>query len=398
MARMHVPGRRSRKGFTLLELLVVIAIIGIIFGLLLVAIQQVRQSSSRAECTNNLRQLTLAVQQYNTAHGQFPAGAVKYRHYDDKGNRVEYDRHTWCLLVLPYIERNDLYSRWVFQCNGPPGAVGGAKGQYVLPNEGDLATNAVASQPIKTLLCPSDPAIGSTTPYGVTTETTVVYTSTWSATDGFGQIPPGDPGYAQWGITSYQGNGGTASYGVLKEYAGNAKNAKGFKSGQNGSRDGTMYLWQHFDDPTGAYFIDLRYKVTIASITDGASNTLLLGEKSLFDRDYEANCSAYQQPLIMLCRWANPTGLDVYAGTEFPLNASFKQLDTMFDNGCYGGGDATSCACKARASNFSSNHSGGVNFAFCDGSVRFIRQTIPVETLRALSTRAGGEVIDASAF
>jgi prepilin-type processing-associated H-X9-DG protein len=86
------------------------------------------------------------------------------------------------------------------------------------------------------------------------------------------------------------------------------------------------------------------------------------------------------------------------AGTEFPLNSSFLVLKGLLAGGCndgenVSGTDATSCACDARTVNFSSNHRGGVNFAFCDGSVRFVSDGIALVTLQALSTRAGGEPV-----
>lgn len=89
---------------------------------------------------------------------------------------------------------------------------------------------------------------------------------------------------------------------------------------------------------------------------------------------------------------------DCVAGTEFPLNSSFDTLKVLLAGGCadgenVSGTDATSCACDARTVNFSSNHRGGVNFAYCDGSVHFVSDSVSLVTLRALSTRAGGEVI-----
>jgi prepilin-type processing-associated H-X9-DG protein len=89
--------------------------------------------------------------------------------------------------------------------------------------------------------------------------------------------------------------------------------------------------------------------------------------------------------------------VDCVSGAEFPLNSSFKVLKGLLAGGCpdqnLTGSDPTSCACDARSVNFSSNHKGGVNFVFCDGSVRFVQESITLVTLRALSTRSGGEVV-----
>jgi prepilin-type processing-associated H-X9-DG protein len=144
--------------------------------------------------------------------------------------------------------------------------------------------------------------------------------------------------------------------------------------------------------------------VNIASISDGTSNTFLFGEKSLYDPQYSRECLTSQNDLIDQSFWANPSGQDVIAGTEWPLNSTYAKLKTALVGGCndgenVAGSDTVSCACDARTTNFSSNHRGGVNFVFADGSVHFVSENIALLTLRALATRAGGEVItDTSSF
>jgi prepilin-type N-terminal cleavage/methylation domain-containing protein/prepilin-type processing-associated H-X9-DG protein len=396
---------RSRPAFTLIELLVVIAIIAVLIGLLLPAVQKIREAANRMHCQNNLKQLGLAAHNYHDAYLQFPPGAVKYRNYNPPGssNLVEYNRYTWALLLLPYLERNDLYSRWEFHYYGPPGSVGvRSSGTFTLPNTGNVATGAIAAQSVKTFLCPSDPALSQTSPYGVVTDFSHTAPAgnqaTWSPQNGYQPLPAGDAGYWQWGLTSYHGNGGIATYGVLKLYS-----ACAVCDGQNDSRDGVILLWQYFNgngalNAAGTNNIDCRTPVKIASVTDGTSNTLLFGEKSLYDPGFDANCKGNQNLLIDQSFWANPSMQDCVAGTEFPLNSSFQTLKGLLAGGCndgenVSGTDPTSCACDARTVNFSSNHPSGVNFAFCDGSVRYVSQSIALVTLQALSTRAGGEVI-----
>src|SRR5947209_945538 len=130
---------RSRMGFTLIELLVVIAIIGVLAGLLLPAVQKVREAANRMKCQNNLKQLALAMHNYHGTYEQFPPGAVKYRNYEPPGssNRIEYDRYTWLTLSLPYIEQDNLYKKWPFKYYGPPGNVGiRSSGTFTLPATG----------------------------------------------------------------------------------------------------------------------------------------------------------------------------------------------------------------------------------------------------------------------
>jgi prepilin-type N-terminal cleavage/methylation domain-containing protein/prepilin-type processing-associated H-X9-DG protein len=311
-------GRRG--GFTLVELLVVIAIIAVLIGLLLAAVQKVREAASRAQCLNNLKQLALAAHHSHDATGKFPIGV---RLPVDVGGRPTRGTNLWVEL-LPYVEQDNLYKQWDDKDNR--NNVGG--------------TNATSAQVIKVLVCPSDPL----------TELVSQYTAA---------PPPWAWGF--YALSSYGGNAGKRS-----------AHTGGPPDFPRITRDGIFYL-------------DSR--VRIEDITDGVSNTFLFGERYHRDPEFDR-----QQPTVWPAaapaagwgRWAfiahagampNVTlSTPVTINYRVPPGGSFSQLEDRV------------CA-------FGSGHAGGANFAFADGSVRFLSDSTPLPTLQALSTRAGGEVI-----
>jgi prepilin-type N-terminal cleavage/methylation domain-containing protein/prepilin-type processing-associated H-X9-DG protein len=314
MPQLSTPARR--RGLTLIELLVVIAIIAVLIGLLLPAVQKVREAANRAQCLNNLHQIALATHVYHDTNQKFPTGWHKP---DSVAGRPTGGTNLWVQL-LPYIEQDNLYRRWDNDDNRNNVAGG---------------TNAVQAQVLKLLLCPSDPL-----------PQPVVYFNAPIA-------QPWTFGY--YGMSSYGGNGGTRSFTY---------------SGSGITQD-------------GIFFRDSS--VCLLGVTDGASNTFLFGERYHRDSQFDLQGGSISQ----MGRWACIAGLGTLAMVELstPVPINYKvapggDLSTQEDRGCA----------------FGSGHPGGANFAFADGSVRFVSDSIPLRTLQALSTRDGGEVIPDSDF
>jgi prepilin-type processing-associated H-X9-DG protein/prepilin-type N-terminal cleavage/methylation domain-containing protein len=312
-----------RRGITLVELLVVIAIIAVLIGLLLPAVQKVREAANRAQCLNNLKQIALAAHNYHDACHAFPTGwhAPVY-----VGSIPTGGTNLWVEL-LPYIEQDNLYRRW---------------DNYDNRNNVAGGTNAVQAQIIKLLLCPSDPL-----PHPV-----VYFNAPIAA--------PWTWGY--YGISSYGGNGGIRSF---------------TRSGSGITQD-------------GIFFRDSN--VCLLGVTDGTSNTFLFGERYHRDPQFDLQqplVSPNTGPIAQNGRWACIAGLGSLAmvelSTPVPINYQVPP-----------GGDASTLTDRGCA--FGSGHPGGANFAFADGSVRFVSESIPQATLQALSTRAGGEVVSGSDF
>jgi len=312
---------RRRHGFTLIELLVVIAIIAILIGLLLPAVQKVREAANRAKCENNLKQLGLAAANYHDTNNGFPTASVIW-------NRI--DAVTPFVLLLPYLEQQALYQ---------------ALYQQAMSGSMYNAPGSPAATPLSVLVCPSDTGLASSS---IVQE-------------------PGTNGYLA--MTSYRAN--TSGLDVMDS---------------------------KFE--TDGVFVNTGGPVQITGITDGTSNTILFGEFFNFDPNWpkfvsNGDPANFPFTILMGSSWAG--GSPIATG-RYPLNSSLQPpapTDPL----------TALIVMVARATTYGSGHTGGVNFAFCDGSVHFLSNAINSaavvngETvLQALSTRAGGEVVDGSQY
>ncbi len=307
--------RRVRGGFTLIELLVVIAIIGVLIALLLPAVQAAREAARRAQCTNNLKQLALAAQNYHDTNGCFPGGS--YSNFNG-GNSyatavapVKYPENFSCFVrMMPFTEQSPLYNAVNFNLNS-----------------GNVENITISGVAMSILMCPSDtqlnpapilpPATGS---------------PGWSFNQNF-PLPPGN-WYQQF--ASYAANAGTFDFGYNITY---------------GPAQFAMYNGVIYNDSS----------VKIADITDGTSNTFLFGEHShgnlyKFDKSYAVSDNSWNSG-----RW-----YDTLFATYYPVNANPGQLGQTF-------GDTKNYYYPTVATSL---HPGGANFAFCDGSVHFIKNSI----------------------
>ena len=301
------------KGFTLIELLVVIAIIAILIGLLLPAVQKVRESSARLTCSNNLKQIALAVHGFQDAQNQIPYNLSSNTYgYDDNGKSW-----SWLVRILPYIEQAGLFSKLGQDSFGPTPAVAD------VPTFNSLAS--IQAVVIKSYVCPSDPGSNK------------LSTNRANGSTGSGTGPTNYKGVAgsNWGWGSFQNTG----------YTGN----------NNGLDAGNGIF--HRSDNTRA--------LQLSKITDGTSNTLMIGE-DLMD-------------INVHCGWVRSN----YAtGTcSIPLNNGLVTGQPGFNNA----GDWPNLY------SFRSRHTAGGNFAFADGSVKFIVEAIDLNLYRNLATISGGE-------
>jgi prepilin-type N-terminal cleavage/methylation domain-containing protein len=299
-----IPGvHPTRLGFTLIELLVVIAIIAILIGLLLPAVQKVREAANRAKCQNNLKQIGLALHNYHDTYNGFPTANTPAAAGYPYGTFS-----TLFIAILPFAEQQNLYDQF-------------------LPTP--AYDNPAGSNQVRIFQCPS-------------------------------MTPP--PAQFIPGWSSYAGCNGT--------------DEADFTS--NVSQDNGVIVRNNF------YGSGNQGGVKIVTISDGTSNTFMVGEMGFELKD--CPCYSGQTPVATICggltAWANGYSGASYGNTMYLFNtiAPGSAGDGPYD-------------LTYRQATFRGDHIGGVLFLMADGSVQFFANGMTLATYQALSTRAGGEAV-----
>ena len=348
---------KKLRGFTLIELLVVIAVIAVLIALLLPAVQAAREAARRAQCANNLKQIGLASHNYLSTFQHLPFGKGASYNLSIPGTQY-YARWSAHSQLLLYIEQGNLFNSINFNlAPETPGMAGDVP--FMPPYQNTNRENATASRiQVATFLCPSD----------------------------------GAPPTAGWpGANSYLGN--------MQTWACDLGDNNPSTVAPGETPHGIFYYWS---------------SVKLADITDGTSNTAFFSEKIRGNgtRDGDARSDS----LIM----ASPTDLNstYLTCTATPLTAlrlthvqgaswvmgemcctQYNHVSTPNTKTCAGLGFANNDMVNMPMQvPPSSNHPGGVNVLFGDGSTKYIKNSIALVTWRGLGTRNGGEVISADSY
>jgi prepilin-type N-terminal cleavage/methylation domain-containing protein/prepilin-type processing-associated H-X9-DG protein len=298
-SRLHA----TNAAFTLVELLVVIAIIGVLLGLLLPAVQAARAAARRTQCSNQLRQLALGLQNYASKQVEFPPSARLRRDVDD------FPGVSWRVLLLPYIEQEELYR----QINP-------------LPN-GGATSWAPRTLALAGYLCP--------------------------------EFSPTSAASTTLKLSSYAAVAGPGRNGQMLDL-------DDLLCGDL-AQDGIMYPGS---------------QTKLSMITDGLSNTLIVGERLDAYWDWMAGATKVGDPFTEICSEAGKN-------VRYPINA---------DPWTYGfyKGDSTAPAGASKTAllndlRFASEHGGGAHFGYADGSVHFLDEEIDFDAYQSLATCAGEE-------
>ena len=355
-----------RKAFTLIELLVVIAIIAVLIALLLPAVQAAREAARRAQCTNNLKQMGLAIHNYISTHGSVPPTGGYYT-----ATNLVWQRHSMKTYILPYMEQTAAYNAINFMVSPTKPSTGAGY------PEGRVINGTAGGIQISSYLCPSDPNPGNT---------------------GLNQAS-GSPMSFPVGVSNYPNNVGTN-----RAYTGGRINGPAY------------YLGGSANASAASGPGDVGSPATLSSITDGTSNTVIFSEwvkGSAGSFKAGLNLMYYSAPGIgtsgsdeadyQSCQQTNSANPWDYKGEywmsgDVGRGGGYHHISPPNSKSCKAGTGFTDGWDIAWAMAASSFHSGGVNAAFCDGSVKFIKSSISRPTWRALGTMNGGEVIGSDQY
>ena len=358
---------RRRSGFTLIELLVVIAIIAVLVSLLLPAVQQAREAARRTQCKNNMKQLGLAVHNFEETYSKMPYGMLRrdgngFGHPSFGVAPEENRRYAFHFQLLPYIEQSSLFS-WFDQMNF------GNNDKNRLP-DGTFGTtswegNWFHKQLVTTFLCPSNQG------------------SNWNES----HDPTSGGRYSRCDYYANAGRRGYPGYNATRPSLWNPFGPGTDVTPWSGAGSQTSMQRGRADGP---FTRNIQYK--FRDITDGLTNTIMLGERSYFDPVFDAS-----GPILTSCGGASNTSTKIgnwgwwsfgaegnaFLSTGVPINYRLRTCSDMADPLRY----------DDRINAMGSLHAGGVNVTLMDGSVRFISENISSLVFNSLGTRSGGEVV-----
>lgn len=359
-SRLHLVSKIQRgglrdtsRGFTLVELLVVIAIIGVLVALLLPAIQAAREAARRSQCQSNIKNVALAVLNYESARQTMPVGMSfdvsklpggdPHKAY----NQLAEFGPNWIIRILPYLEEQNTYDR--FDLNWPINGRGG----LTATDPKDMQNREARGKQIAVLLCPSDPF--NQIPYS-------------------GKLPIHGDNWARGNYAGNAGNNYIGGGGCLR-YNGDNDGYDACTGGPNAS--GVLDARDGWNSDLRRGVMGLNISVRLAQITDGTTNTIMIGEvrAGVTEKDMRGTWAIGHAGASLVARYGS-------AGDANGPNVCYPYADDVYSDICGTPLARDECmACNgsggaADQATVRSLHPGGAMLAMCDGSVNFVSDDI----------------------
>ncbi len=382
--------RRESRGFTLIELLVVIAIIAVLIALLLPAVQAAREAARRAQCTNNMKQIGLAVNNYESGNGAIPPNAVlsTTQNYQDQGVLCR---------ILPYLDQQPDYNSinflygvrgiWINggQWNAPPMDENVWAGDWGRSN----ATANITY--VSAFLCPSDPNNGGNNQFFINGQQRLIGTTDYYWNVGLSRFFAGGmvngPSYSPGALDYNILNGGQCASKVIKMASfvdGTSNTAVMSESVQSNSGQAIDGLGMVYVGPAWNQFIGQGSQLSPPDwLAAQACQNEQANNPKLYDYYWKGE-------------FALSGGHNIYSHTQTPNRRSCYWTGVNSFPGVSSDQDfAGATQTMVAASSF---HPGGVNVLFMDGSVHFIKNSISFQPWYAIATPAGGEVVSSDSY
>ncbi|MSR30686.1 MAG: DUF1559 domain-containing protein [Gemmataceae bacterium] len=332
----------KRWGFTLIELLVVIAIIAILIGLLLPAVQKVREAAAKSQCANNLKQLSLACVNYHDSNHSLPPAVMLRSTVGDSSRFGENFGPNWAILILPYIEQSAMYTQ-----------VASSVTNYMA--NGDATWRSVRGNKLKVFLCPTD--VSDT---------------------------PCSRAGGNWARGNYGANGGCGMW-----WNGGGEGALERTNNNWTERTASIAGYGYPTNSPGAGVMSANKGIGLQKIYDGTSQTVMISELRVGTGavDIRGTWAMGQVGASII----SASGRGDSPGPNISLSG-YDDIEGGIDDveqgmGCCSGCGSWQVTAKSR-------HTGGVQLAFCDGSIRFIRNSISQLNYFLIFSRIDGQVIN----
>ncbi len=374
---------RGRRGFTLIELLVVIAIIAVLIALLLPAVQAAREAARRMQCTNNLKQIGLAIHNYHSATGVFPLGVAAYNYPGHLAVNYNWDSWSGHCMMLPQLEQNATYN-----------AINFMLGNNAANSYGFYANSTVTSQRVSVFLCPSDPSAGTVSVLRTADNRNDVLDVSYLASAGTTTNSPNNTKTTNPWAT--MGSTGLfwwyTAYGIRQVTDGTSNTvafSEGLVSKVGGSNAGGVDNASLPTNYGGTSATGIAAACGAAQQYDANQNpaAVIAGLQgctiAIQSRQGLSNCRGIFWEVGSL-------GMTMFNTIAPPNSKQYNWGDCR----CTGGGYPN----DATFANANSLHPGGVNVLMADGSVRFVKDSINMTTWWAMGTRANGEVISSDSY